>query len=265
MSMMNPAPRRTLVLAGVLLGLLLAATHAQARTFVSVTTPAGEVFDVTGTGRVSVYNADGDTGWSAEGRAIADHGISRAIVTAMADGVAVDPRVSAYAGWEDVFTVSGGTPGTSGTLTLGVTITGLFEGVAGDVNTMPRTTVQYTLDRGFAGTSVAGFSDLGVTGSERVETTLVGTYGFIYGESFRVRGNLELEANVTGFAPLTFGLAEADFLGTAVVSQLVLPAGATLSTLSGAHYPVPLPASLWLLASVLIAGAVRRTRRIATP
>lgn len=259
---MNPAPRRAIVLTGVLLCLLVA-TQVQARTFVSVTTPAGEVFDVTGTSRVGVYNADGDAGWSVEGRAVADHGISRAIVTAMADGVAVDPRVSAYAGWEDIFTVSGGTPGTSGTLTLGVTITGLFEGVAGDVSTMPRTTVQYTLDRGFAGTGVASFYDLAVAGSKRVETTLVGTYGFVYGEPFRVRGNLELEASVTGFAPLTFGLAEADFLGTAVVSQLVLPAGATLSTLSGAHYPVPLPASVWLLASVLTAGAIGRARRIA--
>jgi len=244
----------------MLLGLLVT-TQAQARTFVSVTTPAGEVFDVTGTSRVSVYNADGDTGWSVEGRAIADHGISQAIVTAMADGVAVDPRVSAYAGWDDTFIVSGGTPGAYGTLTLGVTITGLFEGVASDVNTVPRTTVRYTLDRGFAGTSAASFYDVAMSGSERVETTVVGTYGFLYGEPFRVRGNLELEASVTGYAPLTFGLAEADFLGTAVVSQLVLPVGATLSTLSGAHYPVPLPASLWLLASALTAVAVRRARR----
>jgi len=141
--------------------------------------------------------------------------------------------------WWDVWTITGGGYMMPGQLTVGVTLTGSITGSG---------YVEYSL--------IASGEELSITNNEFISGRVYYvTFPFLYGEPIQLHSELGLTAVGSQFISGVSFFGTLDFSSTAMLTQIILPEGATLTASSGISYPlnqVPLPSALWLLGSGLI-------------
>ncbi len=196
------------------------------------------------------------------------------IVTQVAqanEGVSHFGEGVAVSRWRDVMTISNPTAARGGSFqaTVVIHLSGTMFVSDGRFGTV-FTTLEFAFDpddqTSFGEQGVQARFGFGqgnpVSGTQTINQSLSLTFDFGNGDPFDFEAELQLNASVSTRVPEGAGLARGDFFSTAVVSQVILPDGFSLSSQSGTIYPVPTPGAAVFLA---IAGALGAKRPRTNP